>query len=77
MITFLTKNWKEQQLAKRISDILVGDKSSIPRKENGNWSLDSNWFLKVLDDGSAKLTYRYEKSPEQWAALRVVIEMVL
>lgn len=81
MITFLIKRWKEEELAYRISDILVGANrpSKTYKKENGNWALGANdWFLDVnSSEGTAKLTYRYTKTPEEWAALKVVIEMVL
>jgi hypothetical protein len=81
MITFLIKNWKEEDLAYRISDILVGGNrpSKTYKKENDSWALGANnWFLNVnSSEGTAKLTYRYAKTPEEWAALKTVIEMVL
>lgn len=80
MITFLIKRWKEKELAKRICDILVGENTIAHpcKKEDGSWSLASDWFLNInLEEGTAKLTCRYTRTPEQWVALKVVIEMVL
>lgn len=82
MITFLIKSWtREKDLANRISDILVGEThNSCPfKKENGDWSLGgNNWFLDINpSEGTAKLTHRYGKTTEEWAALKSVIEMVL
>jgi len=82
MITFLIKTWtREEELANRISQILVGDlPTSKPfKKENGDWALGSNnWFLDInASEGTGKLTHRYGKTNEEWAALKAVIEMVL
>ncbi len=78
------KRWREkdQQLAKRLTDIVVGSHCQGPHwlSQSSKWQLDdgNNWWMRV-DGDEAVIDYRDKEAMthEQWAALKCMIGWVL
>lgn len=76
--------WRQHrdQLTKRVAEI-IGFTADCPPyqypKESDRWVLNSSndWWLTFQADGTCDLRYRYQCKPEQWAALKAVVEMFL
>ncbi len=80
----IRQRWREDErkLAKRLTDIVVGSHHNGPYwlAESPKWQLDdgNNWWM-VVDGDDVVINYRYSKNmtPEQWDALKLVINWAL
>lgn len=80
-IQFKMNGWQPSDLAVRVAQIIGFSEVCPPFERDGRWQLNASndWWLHIKDDDTAELTYRYwgAHSPEQWHALKTVIEMFL
>lgn len=71
-------------LATRIAQLVGWNESCPPYESPGqasgeglHWTLNASndWWMHVQANGTVELSYRYRWTDEQWAALKMVVEM--
>jgi hypothetical protein len=76
----IPRRYQHRELAERMTALVVGTPMRCYEIAPGHWQLGdcNDWWLTFHKDGTtAELSNRYQRSPEAWASLQTVIEMLI